>query len=70
MADDHDWVAPTIAKARQKGIDVPEAVWSQVEAVLRDKLSQRPIPAMELVKVAEQLIAAMALTAPGVGKAR
>lgn len=59
MSDDHHWVTPTITEARKQIADVPERVWIHVEALLKGRFSERSLPAMELVKVAERLIADM-----------
>jgi hypothetical protein len=56
MPNDNSWISAAISKARQQCVDVPESVWTQVDALLRGRISQRPIPALELASVARQLI--------------
>jgi len=58
MSNDVHWITAAITKARQHSPAAPDAVWTQVEALLRGKFSERQLPAGELVTVAEELIAA------------
>ena len=66
MSSDVDWITAAITKARQQDTEAPELVWIQVEALLRGKLSERPIPPMELASCAMQLIEAMVPAPPKV----
>ncbi len=59
MSVNSDWITAAVAKARLKVTTAPDGVWPQVEALLRGSFSERPIPAMQLEKVARQLIEAM-----------
>lgn len=65
MPDDTDWVTASINKARQQNTDVPDVIWTELEALLRGRLSQRPIPAGELAGVAMQLIEKMGIFRAG-----
>jgi hypothetical protein len=56
MADESDWIAAAISKARQQKADAPDVIWTELEVLLKGKLSQRPISAGELASVAMQLI--------------
>jgi hypothetical protein len=56
MSNDVHWITAAISKAREQCAEVPESVWTQIESLLRGKISQRPIPAVELASVAMQLI--------------
>jgi len=56
MSDDAHWISAAISKARLQCAEVPESVWTQIDVLLRGKISQRPIPAIELASVAMQLI--------------
>ena len=56
MVNKSDWIAAAISKARQQRANAPDAIWTELEVLLKDKLSQRPIPAGELASVAMQLI--------------
>jgi len=64
MSNDVHWITAAISKARQQNTEVPESVWTQIEALLRGKISQRPIPAVELASVARQLIEDMVPAPP------
>jgi hypothetical protein len=59
MSDHSEWVTATFTKARQLGVIIPDPVWDQLDALIRGKLSARPIPPIELAKVATQLMEAM-----------
>ena len=56
MSNDDLWITTAISKARQQCVEVPESTWTQIEVLLAGKISQRPIPALELASVARQLI--------------
>jgi hypothetical protein len=56
MSTHADWITAAIAKGRQQHATVPEAVWTQLEVLLRGRFSQGPMTAMELASVAMQLI--------------
>jgi hypothetical protein len=66
MTADIDWITAAITKARNRGAAGPDAVWGQIEALLRGRFSERPIPAKELASVAMQLIEAMVPAPPKV----
>src|ERR1700680_355489 len=59
MSNDVHWITAAISKAREQIAEVPEPVWAQIEASLRGRFSERPIPAIELASVAKQLIEGM-----------
>ena len=56
MSNDTDWITAATKNARSRTGAVPNAVWDQLEGLLRGKLSKRSIPALELASVAKQLI--------------
>jgi len=60
MSNDPDWIEAAISKAREQSAEVPEPLWTQIDTLLRGKLSQRPIPPVELANLARQLIEDMA----------
>ena len=62
MADESDWIAAAITRARQQNPDGPEAIWTELQTLLKGKLSQKPVPAGELASVAMQLIEKMAVS--------
>jgi hypothetical protein len=64
MTIDVDWVTSAITKARGRSAPTPEAVWVQIESLLRGRFGDRPIPAKELASIALQLIDDMAPTLP------
>jgi hypothetical protein len=64
MADNLDWTQIVIAEARQQSEMIPEAVWVQLEALLRGGLRERPALPPVLAKIAEYLIASMAPAPP------
>jgi len=64
MSNDVHWITAAISKAREQCAAVPEFVWTQIEALLRGKISQRPIPPVELASVARQLIEDMVSPPP------
>jgi hypothetical protein len=64
MPSDIDWITAAMAKARELNCNVPEPVWTQLEALLQGKLSERPIPPVELASHAMQLIEAMVPAPP------
>ena len=66
MSDDVHWSTAAITKARQGSGAVPDALWTQVEALLRGKFSERQLPSGELTTVAKALIAGMVSTPPKV----
>jgi hypothetical protein len=68
MPSDIDWVLATITKARQRIGGVPESVWVRVGTALKGRFSERPLPAAELAKIAEQLIQEMTSAPSKVGK--
>lgn len=59
MPNDADWIAAAIKRARETGATTPNAVWTQLEVLLRGGLSERPAPAKDLERSARQLIDAM-----------
>ena len=60
MPNDTDWITAVIAKARQQSIQVPNDLWTHLDALLNEKLSQRPLPPGELASIAMQSIELMA----------
>ena len=68
MPDDVDWVPATITKARQRIGGVPESVWVRVGTALKGRFGERPLPATELAKTAEQLIQEMTSSPSNVEK--
>lgn len=65
MPDELDWTSAAISKARQQEADVPDVIWAELEALLKGKLSQRPLPPGELASVAMQLIGEMGISSAG-----
>ncbi len=59
MPNEADWIKVALANARDHGPEVPVAVWTRLEALLRGKFSQRQVAAVELARDAKQLIDAM-----------
>jgi hypothetical protein len=59
MLNDARWIEAAIAKAKRHSVAVPDGVWTTVETLLKGKLSERPLPATELARVANQLIDAI-----------
>ena len=68
MPDDLDWVPATITMARQRIGGVPESVWVRLGTALTGRFSERPLPAAELAKIAEQLIQEMNSAPSNAGK--
>lgn len=66
MANDSQWIRTAITGARRHSPDAPDAVWTQVEALLRGKFSERQLPAGELTMIARGLIADMVPPQPDV----
>jgi hypothetical protein len=64
MSKDVDWITSAISKAREQSAEVPEPIWTQIEASLRGRFTQRPIPAIELASIARQLIEDMVPAPP------
>jgi hypothetical protein len=56
MPNNTDWIKSAIVKAQHQTIQVPDAVWTHLDALLTEKLSQRPLPAGELASIATQAI--------------
>jgi len=56
MASGEDWIASAITKLREQGATASDVVWTRLEALLRGKFSERPMPAKELADIAMQLI--------------
>jgi hypothetical protein len=55
-SNDTEWIANASDDARRGNAKTPDAVWSRLTDLLRTTLIQKPIPAMELQKIAMQLI--------------
>jgi hypothetical protein len=62
MPDDPNWITTAIMKARQGSPTVPEDVCTKFESLLKGKLSERAIPAVELANVAMMLMGGMVAT--------
>ena len=56
MADENNWVTTVITDARRQFTKVPEPMWTRFATILNGRFSERPLPANELGKLAEQLI--------------
>jgi hypothetical protein len=54
--NESDWITNAVDDARRGKTKAPDAVWTKLEVLLKTALSQRPIPAMELQKIAMELI--------------
>jgi hypothetical protein len=50
------WVTAVITQARERNTAVPDDIWKELETLITDKLSQRPLPPGELARIAMQLI--------------
>jgi len=59
MASGEDWITSAITKVKEQGATAPDVVWTRLEALLRGKFSERPMPAKELADIAMQLIDGM-----------
>jgi hypothetical protein len=55
-SNDSDWIANASDDARRGNAKTPDVVWSRLTDLLRTMLIQKPLPAMELQKIAMQLI--------------
>jgi hypothetical protein len=55
MSDHVDWITAAVDTARQSG-NAPAVVWSELEHLLKGKLSQKSLAAGELATIALQLI--------------
>jgi len=66
MPIDIDWVKSVIEKVRQRGPKMPDAVWAQIEALLRGQFSRRQLSPMDLAKDAKRLIDAATPAPPSV----
>lgn len=51
-----DWIANAVDDARRGKTESPDALWTKLKVLLKTTLSQKPIPAMELQKIAMDLI--------------
>lgn len=69
MPNNADWITTTLTKAREMAA-VPDAVWNHLDALLKGKFSERPIPAGELASEAMQLIEEMVPAPPKVKEPR
>ena len=56
MSKDVDWIAAVIERTREQENGLSAAVWTQLEALLRGKLSERQLPSGELATIAKLLI--------------
>ncbi len=56
MSTEYDWISEALKSARKRNATVPDTVWNELEKLLRGKLSQRAIPAVELAGVARHLL--------------
>jgi hypothetical protein len=64
MSNDPEWITAAIQSASKLSASVPDAVWTNVEILLRGKFSQRSIPPVELAGIARQLIEDMVPARP------
>jgi hypothetical protein len=55
-ANENDWITKAVEDARQRKTKAPDALWTKLKALLKTTLSQKPIPAMELQKIAMALV--------------
>lgn len=69
MANGEDWITSAIAKVKEQNPTAPDVVWARLEALLRGKFSERPVPARELADIAMQLIDGMSPTRSTDGEA-
>lgn len=60
MPNDLDWITAAIKKAQERGATAPDAVWTQVEALLRGRLSEGQLSVLERERTARLLIERMA----------
>lgn len=56
MDNGEDWITSAITKVKGQGATAPDVVWTRLEALLRGKFSERPMPAKELADLAMRLI--------------
>jgi hypothetical protein len=68
MTDEIDWITVAIKTAREQNGSAPDAVWTQIEAFLRGILSEGPLSAKELGRIAMLLIDVMAANSDGLGQ--
>lgn len=61
-----NWITAAITRTRQRSAAAPDAVWIQLEALLRDKFSEQQLSSGELRTAAKALIAGMTPTQPKV----
>ncbi len=59
MSTDSDWITAVISKSKAQNAKIPDFLWAQIEELLKNRLSQREIPAGELANIARQLIEGM-----------
>jgi len=64
MSHDDQWITAAITNARRLTTAVPSDVWTEVETLLREKLSERQLPAGELTLIAKALIEGMVPAPP------
>ena len=70
MPNDIDWIKAATAKARQGNNDVPNDVWTHLEALLTERFTQRLLPAGELAGIAMQLIDGMSPASTAIEEAK
>lgn len=55
-SNESDWITNAVDHARRGTTKAPDAVWTKLKVLLKTTLSQKPVPAMELQKIAMELI--------------
>jgi hypothetical protein len=54
--NESDWITHALDDARRGRTKAPDAVWTKLKVLLKTTLRQKPVPAMELQKIAMDLI--------------
>jgi hypothetical protein len=54
--NESDWITNAVDDARRGKTTTPDAMWAKLKALLKTTLIQKPLPAMELQKIAMELI--------------
>lgn len=55
--NEDDWIANAVGDARRGKTKAPDEIWTTLESLLETTFSQKPISALELQKIAMDLIA-------------
>ena len=66
MSSDLHWITSMISEARKTHILVPDALWTQIEGLVKGRLSERQLSSGEFTTIARGLIATMSPAPPNV----